>query len=94
MCARRKEQSDGIAIVTKSIASCVPARRALPNGRRGKHVRKGDMHLICSHSLISLAKGQYNCRKAISSVKKAKGYEEGLVDLGHHRNRQLADFFF
>ena len=29
-CARRKERSDGIAIVTKSIASCVPARRALP----------------------------------------------------------------
>ena len=45
MCERRKERSDGIAIVTKSIASCVPARRALPNGRRGKHVRKGDMRL-------------------------------------------------
>ena len=41
----RKERNDGIAIVTKSIASCVPAHRALPNGRRGKHVRKGDMRL-------------------------------------------------
>ena len=50
MCARCKEQSDGIAIATKSIASSVPARRALPNGRRGKHVGKGDMHLKCSHS--------------------------------------------
>ena len=35
-------------------AECCPARRALPNGRRGKHVRKGDMrfeefalHYLC-----------------------------------------------
>ena len=44
-CACRKEQSDGIAIATKSIASSCPACRALPNGNWGKHVRKGDMHL-------------------------------------------------
>ena len=49
MCESRKEQSDGIAIATKSIASSCPARRALPNGRWGKHVRKGDIFLICSH---------------------------------------------
>ena len=54
MCARRKERSDGIAIATKSIASSCPARRALPNGRRGKHVRKGDIFLTCSH---------YACKK-------------------------------
>ena len=45
MCARRKERNNGIAIVTKSIASCCPARRALLNSRRGKHVRKGDIFL-------------------------------------------------
>ena len=49
MCESRKERSDGIAIATKSIASSCPARRALPYGRRGKHVRKGDIFLICSH---------------------------------------------
>ena len=45
MCESRKERSDGIAIATKSIASSCPARRALLNSRRGKHVRKGDMCL-------------------------------------------------
>ena len=43
MCESRKERSDGIAIATKSIASSCPARRALPNGRWGKHVRTGDI---------------------------------------------------
>ena len=43
MCESRKERSDGIAIATKSIASSCPARRALPNGKWGKHVRKGDI---------------------------------------------------
>ena len=55
MCESRKEQSDGIAIATKSIASSCPARRALPNGRWGKHVRKGDIFLTCSHFPSKLA---------------------------------------
>ena len=37
MCESRKKRSDGIAIVTKSIASSVPFARA----NEGKHVRKG-----------------------------------------------------
>ena len=49
-CARRKERNDGIAIVTKSIASCVPARRALPQA-------EGETREEGGHALEMLALG-------------------------------------
>ena len=57
MCARRKERSDGIAIATKSIASSCPARRALPNGKWGKHVRKGDIYFMVYKRFLFLFGG-------------------------------------